>query len=682
MKNLKKIVFGLLAMLVMVTSVNAASEKQVRGILTDSEYCTDTDDKITCNVNEDITLMDAIVIDKEVTITIAEGKTLKLAGSSVDTTATVESVILVKDGGNLTIKGGTIDATAIDGYYWVVRVEDGAKFTLGTGTTINGTTVVSSSHSGTQAAVVTAFGAANVTLEENSVINGYNSGFAVSTVDSDTEANVVATIAGKIHSTNNSAVSVNGKVKNDASVITIAKSAELTSDGSAAIYAAGYAKWTIEGGKFTGKDGLSIKSGSFLIKDGEFTANGDKDLAPTKNGNGEELTGSAISISSHDGSAYAGNVELTIENGTFTSEKGHAVYSYERSGETSPFKNTESVVIEDGTFTAATRRVVHLNYNSNSGAKKQGQFINGGKFTTTDEEGLNSSVLKNYFSDDVESKEDGNGNIYVGEEVTNNFTTVKVVAVQNDPVGTASEKLTKELPDLAVGSKIRLSEALGINTLDYDAYKDYTVVITVKYGDTEEVYTTRNYNKSAVAPIFNIPIPGTEYSDMFVVPVEEVSITIKFVKTEELTEAEYKIEVVAPENGKLTVDKTLAKEGEVVNVTVKAADGYKVGKVLVNGVEIKANEDGTYSFVMPTSDVKVSAEFEKIQTQNPTGDGDQTGTTPEEQKPADQNTTENKPADEENKENPSTLDSIVSIVTLTISSLGTAGYSIKKFIRK
>ena len=708
MKNLKKTVFGILAMLVMVTSVNAESETVVSNFLEDVKYCSTEGNKITCNVNEDITLNEALTVDdKEVVINIENGKTLKLsAGELAQAHAndgTNNTAVIVKNG-KLTISGGTVDATAIDNSNnWIIKVLKGGELVLDSKIDAQ-TTTTTDNYS-----VITAYDNAVVTLTANSEINSYNTGVAVNKgYEGDTTATVK--IAGKI-TTSDNGVAINGQVTAVGSNITFEKTAEVTSD-LAAIYAGGNAtQWLFEGGKFTGHDALSIKSGHFTIKDGTFTANGNPVEEPQSNGNGEELTGAAVSITSHSGSAYAGDVTLKIENGSFTSEKGYAIYSFDRNGETSAFKDEHSVAIEDGTFTAAKREVVFLNANGNAGAKDQGRFINGGKFITTSKNKLNGDFLAKYFSEDINTKLSSDGTEYfVGEEVANNFTTIKVVAVQNDPVGTAEKIINETLSDLVVGSRVRLSEVLGINKLDYDAYKDYTTVITLKYGETEEVKTTKNYNKSVIVPIvnipgFNIPVPG-ESSDMFVVPVEDVSITINFVKTEELNGIEYKVVVIDSENGELAVDKTVAKAGETVVVTANADEGYKVAKVFVNGVEITANEDGTYSFAMPAADVNVSATFAKIETPVDPGQTEEPGNN-EGQKPSEEEnkqpvdpsgdgeTTDpganedNTPstgdapaADEGNNENPSTLDSIVSIVTLAISSLGTAGYSIKKFIRK
>lgn len=63
-------------------------------------------------------------------------------------------------------------------------------------------------------------------------------------------------------------------------------------------------------------------------------------------------------------------------------------------------------------------------------------------------------------------------------------------------------------------------------------------------------------------------------------------------------------------NGSIVADKTTVKEGETVTLTVIPNSGYQVKSVLMNGATVEA-VDGVYSFVMPSEEVTVSAEFAK-----------------------------------------------------------------------
>ena len=76
----------------------------------------------------------------------------------------------------------------------------------------------------------------------------------------------------------------------------------------------------------------------------------------------------------------------------------------------------------------------------------------------------------------------------------------------------------------------------------------------------------------------------------------------------------YLITLPDPDNGTVTADRTTARQGTEVILTVTPDRGYEVGSVTVtdffgNAVDITRNSDGTYSFVMPYSQVTVSITF-------------------------------------------------------------------------
>lgn len=73
----------------------------------------------------------------------------------------------------------------------------------------------------------------------------------------------------------------------------------------------------------------------------------------------------------------------------------------------------------------------------------------------------------------------------------------------------------------------------------------------------------------------------------------------------------YSVKVTQAVNGTVSVDKATAKTGEKVVVSAKAAEGYQVSKVLVNGKAIQA-VGGEYSFtVIEGGSIEVTAEFVK-----------------------------------------------------------------------
>lgn len=159
---------------------------------------------------------------------------------------------------------------------------------------------------------------------------------------------------GTIISTNENAggITISGNLKNDgklenAPVINLGKTAVVKTTAEAALYGAGMGVWNINGGIYEGKSAIGIKSGKLVINDGTFTATGETKTGELY-GNGIISTGSSIQIENNKG--YAGNIEITINGGTFESNKGLSIYHYP------PTKDEEnalkSLVINGGVFKA------------------------------------------------------------------------------------------------------------------------------------------------------------------------------------------------------------------------------------------------------------------------------------------------------------------------------------------
>ena len=74
----------------------------------------------------------------------------------------------------------------------------------------------------------------------------------------------------------------------------------------------------------------------------------------------------------------------------------------------------------------------------------------------------------------------------------------------------------------------------------------------------------------------------------------------------------YELSTSVGDHGSLTVDR-YATEGERVTITVTPDEAYKLDELVVtaNGkdVELTANSDGTYTFTMPSADVRITATF-------------------------------------------------------------------------
>ncbi len=80
----------------------------------------------------------------------------------------------------------------------------------------------------------------------------------------------------------------------------------------------------------------------------------------------------------------------------------------------------------------------------------------------------------------------------------------------------------------------------------------------------------------------------------------------------------YLITLPDPDNGTVTTDRAAARQGTEVTLTVTPDEGFALASLAVtdffgNQVDISRNSDGTYSFVMPASQVTVSAVFAPAQ---------------------------------------------------------------------
>ena len=80
----------------------------------------------------------------------------------------------------------------------------------------------------------------------------------------------------------------------------------------------------------------------------------------------------------------------------------------------------------------------------------------------------------------------------------------------------------------------------------------------------------------------------------------------------------YRVDVTTTAGGTVTKDPAAAKAGETVTLTPAPEEGYEVGDVTVtdrfgNAVEVTENADGTYTFTMPSGQVKVEVTFVESQ---------------------------------------------------------------------
>jgi len=164
--------------------------------------------------------------------------------------------------------------------------------------------------------------------------------------------------------------------------------------GGVGLYAAGYATWNIDGATITAKEaGIGAKAGEFNVTDATITATGDYAVG-TANGNGINATGAAIQIESNP--SYAGLVSLNITGGTFTSEKGNAIYEYNVDTSNTPVTSVSEVSINGGEFTSAEGKDTIALSEEFAEEHTETEFIAGGVFKSGEEDTLVGTVDGKY----------------------------------------------------------------------------------------------------------------------------------------------------------------------------------------------------------------------------------------------------------------------------------------------
>lgn len=327
------------------------------------------EDGDTLKLTDDIEVPAVVTIDKELTLDL----------NGFDITLLNNSYLLV-EGGNLTVtgEGSIVEDTP---YYAPILVKGSTD--------------------------ETASNYSVVTIGEDVYLEGW-SGVFVRQNSTNTAYGVNITVNGTIESLEDEdggtghGIYVNGSIQHttNAPVITLGEAAVINSTGTG-VYAAGYAVWNINGATISGVEcGLGIKSGEFNITDATITATGE-DKTPTAGyGNGINASGAAIQIESNTG--YAGNIELNIEGGVFTSENGIAVYEYLDDESNTPATETSvsSIVISGGEFTSAEGKPVMALSPEFVDEHTETEFIEGGVYKSGEEETLVGTLNGGYVAAD------------------------------------------------------------------------------------------------------------------------------------------------------------------------------------------------------------------------------------------------------------------------------------------
>ncbi len=373
-------------------------------------------------------------------------------------------------------------------------------------------------------------------------------------------------------------ISVDSKLKDieNAPVINIHDGATLenNNEGGLGIYLFGYAH--INAGKATvnAHTGIFITSGSLNLNGTSVTGNGQKSYkVEGKTG----ASGSAIQIESN--ASYAGNIEVVIDGGTYTSNCNSALIEYVN-GDTE--NKIKEIKILDGEFKSAED---HDTISIFEGLKSK-KFITGGTFHKNTADGfVPDETVKTYLADDKVLDENG-------VVLTNHKITVNEVTKDNTDASKGHYTITTSNDSVTDTESISVKEKnikIGVNfTTDSDT-EEYLYTITAVDGEGNNITVAKD---------------GT-----FIMPDSDVTVTITYsLKRYDITSDDERVQL--NENSQ-------AKKGDKVEIEINSDAGYKVGSVTVTpaatGSAFLAELTGNKaSFTMPGTGVSISVEYVAI----------------------------------------------------------------------
>ena len=416
-----------------------------------------------------------------------------------------------------------------------------------------------------------------------------------------------------------------------------------------------------------GGSGIEARMGNITISDQATISGTGKYLTSPPIEGGSQADGSAILISAQKYGASEGqyisspDLAVNIKGGTLNSTNGSALTLYN----TKEIKAQEvKVNVTAGDLNAAAGKAgiqaVNMSEASDAGFDKDGNVTATESETTLTvsskvagaavDQGKNVSFYANV-NDALDALSDTTTDANVlalqdenidGSVLTN--TNIKLIAPQNvklwvttdqsdmavkettdkdgnttyqlvkaeevDAPAAPSVTLTADRTNAYIGEKIALTAS--VETVDPDATYTYTL-----YRDGKAVErSSSNVFTVTTDGAYAVGVTASKKSGTDTFYSREVmtsAVQCRFVKEPPYTgKYSYEVFTSVGDNGSLTVDR-YATEGDKVTIEVTPDEAYLLDELVVTAndkeVELTDNGDGTYTFTMPSADVKISATF-------------------------------------------------------------------------
>jgi hypothetical protein len=165
------------------------------------------------------------------------------------------------------------------------------------------------------------------------------------------------------------------------------------------------------------------------------------------------------------------------------------------------------------------------------------------------------------------------------------------------------------LEDPAYGITITESVNGSVSASPSRASAGTVITLTISADEGHQLKTLTVKDGSGA----DVTVSGTGTSRTFVMPASNVTVSAEF---EERSSGSYSVTVNAASNGSVAADPASAEAGTNITLTISADEGHQLKTLTVkdgSGADITVSGTGTSrTFVMPASNVTVSAEFEEL----------------------------------------------------------------------
>ena len=205
-----------------------------------------------------------------------------------------------------------------------------------------------------------------------------------------------------------------------------------------------------------------------------------------------------------------------------------------------------------------------------------------------------------------------NGGIYTSV-IVNGATNVDIIDCVLNPAEGAYTNI-----EYAMGSNVNIVPSMNINNVTFDNSKSAVWADKATTGRVEDKMGGEQSNEAILAEILdNITYTSPNGGSLAIAVGFSDGNTL--VGNEESTyqppytgKYSYEIFTKVGDNGAIDVDR-YATEGDKVTITVSPDEAYMLDEMTVTSggkdVEVTDNGDGTYSFTMPSGDVKIEVTF-------------------------------------------------------------------------